>query len=200
MEFKDRLKDIRQKAGMTQKELAERSGISYSYVTKLESGEAKNPTTETLSALSCILNAPLSAIFDFGEATNSSIKEKAQKILTKLPLYDTPVSAGTGVWLVEGHEYAYENFEDAPKGADFALRVRGDSMEPVYSHGDIVFVRANIIVESGQIGVFCLNGEGYLKQLQGNKLVSLNPVYKPIVIEEYDSFFICGRVIGKASM
>ena len=71
-------------------------------------------------------------------------------------------------------------------------------MEPMYSNGDIVFVRVNVIVEPGQVGVFYLNDEGYLKQLQGNRLVSLNKDHKPIIIEEYDSFFICGRVIGKA--
>jgi phage repressor protein C with HTH and peptisase S24 domain len=70
-------------------------------------------------------------------------------------------------------------------------------MEPMYSDGDIVFVKANVMVESGQVGVFVVNDEGYLKMLQGNKLISLNKDYKPIVIEEWDSFFCSGRVVGK---
>lgn len=58
-------------------------------------------------------------------------------------------------------------------------------------------MKQNVMVESGQIGVFVLNGEGYLKMLQGNKLVSLNSDYDPVVIKEWDSFYPVGRVIGK---
>lgn len=197
MKFNERLKELRIKSGLTQAELAKLSEVSYSYVTKLESGENKNPTYEILAALGKVLNAPLGALYDFGELPDSKFQEKAKKILTQLPLFNTPVSAGTGAWLADGHDYEYEDFADAPNGADFALRVRGDSMEPMYLDGDVVFIRTNIIVEPGQVGVFYLNGEGYLKMWQGNRLVSLNSVYKPIGIEEYDSFFICGRVIGK---
>ena len=120
-------------------------------------------------------------------------------ILSRIPLYDLPVSAGTGVWLAEGHEYEYVDFENVPPHTDFALRVRGDSMEPLYSDDDIVFVRQNMLVEGGHVGIFFLNGEGYMKMLQGNKLVSLNNKYKPVIVQEEDLFFICGRVVGKAT-
>ena len=123
-----------------------------------------------------------------------------ERVLTKLPMYDVPVSAGTGAWLGEGHEYEFSYFEDVPPNADFALRVRGDSMTPLYDDDDIVFIKANVMVESGQIGVFIVNGEGYLKMLQGNKLISLNEEYKPIIVEEWDSFFCAGRVIGKTRL
>lgn len=126
-------------------------------------------------------------------------KSPVSGALTRLPFFSAPVSAGTGQWLSDGHEYEYEEFENVPCGADFALRVRGDSMEPLYADGEIVFVKSNVIVESGQIGVFCLNDEGYLKMLQGSKLVSINPKYTPIAIGEFDSYFCAGRVIGKTS-
>lgn len=60
MEFRDRLKALRKAAGLTQAELAEQSGVSYSYVSKLESGELRNPTYEVMTALSAVLKAPLS--------------------------------------------------------------------------------------------------------------------------------------------
>ena len=81
-------------------------------------------------------------------------------------------------------------------GADFAVKVRGDSLEPLYSKDEVVLVKSEVIIESGQIGVFCLNGVGYLKMLQGNKLVSFNKKYKPIIIEEFDRFVYAGRVVG----
>ena len=88
-------------------------------------------------------------------------------------------------------------FEDAPKDADFALRVRGDSMSPNYNDDDIVFVKKCVLVESGQVGVFYLNGEGYMKQLQGNRLMSLNVEYGTVTVNEHDSFYVAGRVVGK---
>lgn len=138
---------------------------------------------------------PATAEEDFADI---AMQSKAKKLLTRLPLYNIPVSAGAGQWLSSGREYEYEDFEDVPESADLALRVRGDSMEPMYFDNDIVFVKANVLVESGQIGVFCLNNEGFLKMLQGNRLVSLNPKYEAKTIGEYDSFFCVGRVIGKA--
>lgn len=67
MAFKDILKKQRRQAGLTQKELAIKSNVSYSYITKLESGEADNPTYEIIEVLSKVLNAPLGAIYDFAD-------------------------------------------------------------------------------------------------------------------------------------
>jgi Predicted transcriptional regulator len=120
-----------------------------------------------------------------------------ERILTSIKVFDAAVSAGVGEWLEEGYDYEWAEFENVPQGADFALSVRGDSMEPMYSDGDIIFIKKNVLVESGQIGVFNLNGDGYLKQLQGNRLVSLNTVYAPIVVNDYDDFYVFGRVVGR---
>jgi SOS-response transcriptional repressor LexA len=117
----------------------------------------------------------------------------------KIPLFDSSVSAGGGVWLDEHIDSDLISSKDIPHGTDFALRISGDSMEPMYLNGEIVFVRKNVIVESGQIGVFSLNDESYLKMLQGNRLVSLNSKYRPIVIDEEDRFYCIGRVIGKTT-
>jgi len=64
-------------------------------------------------------------------------------------------------------------------------------MSPNYNDDDdIVFVRKTVLVESGQNGVFCLNGEGFMKQLQGNRLVSLNSGYEPVTINDFDKALI----------
>lgn len=70
MEFKDQLKSLRLKAGLTQRELAKRSGVSYSYLTKLESGVQINPTYEVLEAIGAVLKAPLGATYDFDALTD----------------------------------------------------------------------------------------------------------------------------------
>mgnify|MGYP002544696243 CR=1 FL=1 len=59
MDLRSQIKLLRTRANLTQRALAEKSGISYSYVTKLEAEEGLNPTYETLKALSEVLDAPL---------------------------------------------------------------------------------------------------------------------------------------------
>lgn len=121
-----------------------------------------------------------------------------ERIVSMLPFVNAPVSAGSGQWLAEGFEFEFHEFEGAPDDADFALKVRGDSMSPNYNDDDIVFVKTCRHVESGQVGVFYYDGEGYMKMLQGNRLVSLNSGYPPIILNENFDFFVAGRVVGKA--
>lgn len=119
----------------------------------------------------------------------------------ELPEYDLPISAGTGEFL-DSDRYEMVTYINVPRGASFAVRVSGDSMEPDYSDGDKVFVRLQPYVDSGEIGVFVLNGEGYIKKLISEngtcRLVSSNPKYLPIVLKEYDEFRVVGKVLGIA--
>ena len=66
------------------------------------------------------------------------------------------------------------------------------------SHGDLVLVKIQPSVEPGEIGIFVLNGVGYIKKFGGDKLISLNPVYEPIIITEDDALYCKGKVIGNA--
>lgn len=51
MDVSETIKSLRQDAGLTQQELAEKSGVSYSYLTKLESGAQTNPTINVLESI-----------------------------------------------------------------------------------------------------------------------------------------------------
>lgn len=122
--------------------------------------------------------------------------------ITYINLYDLAASAGTGEPL--GTTYYSTKIEiptdQVPEEAHCCLRVNGDSMEPAYKDGDIVFVhRQDESVREGEIGVFSLNGEGYLKRLGNKELESLNPKYSPIPIREFDDLRCFGRVLGKVS-
>ena len=111
-------------------------------------------------------------------------------------LYDLPVSAGTGMYL-DSSDYEEITADDLiPDDMDFAVRIRGDSMEPQYHDGQIIFIREQETLDNGEIGIFYLNGDAYLKKLQNNRLVSLNAKYKPITFQEHDEFRIFGKVIG----
>ena len=54
---------------------------------------------------------------------------------------------------------------DAPSGADFCLTVSGDSMEPFIRDGDMVYVKADDPISDFDVGVFCVDGCTYVKQL-----------------------------------
>ena len=83
---------------------------------------------------------------------------------------------------------------------DFGLIIRGDSMSPAYSDGDIVFVRKQDILENGECGIFQLGDKRIFKKFHRSEdgkiyLKSLNKNYKDIVIDENtDNFKIIGKV------
>ena len=132
-----------------------------------------------------------------------------------LPLYELAVSAGTGEFL-DGDDYEMRRFDaDAvPAEADFCLRVGGDSMEPVFHDGQIVFVRKCAALRPGEVGIFSCDGEGYIK-VYGERtplrpeeytdsqgvvhrqpvLVSYNKAYPDRVIAPDADFRILGRVL-----
>lgn len=111
-------------------------------------------------------------------------------------LYDIPVSAGTGEYL-DSDNYEEITADDlVPEETDYAVRVSGNSMEPKFYDGQILFIKEQQTLEKGEIGIFALNGEAFVKKFNGNTLVSLNPKYKPIQINDWDDMRIYGKVIG----
>ena len=120
---------------------------------------------------------------------------------TYIKYFDLAVSAGTGEpWMDAAHATRLAiPTEKVPEKANFCVRVNGSSMEPAYKDGDIVFVQhvEDGELREGEIGVFLLNGEGYIKRLGDRTLISLNPEYTPITLHGYDDFRCQGRVLGK---
>lgn len=115
-----------------------------------------------------------------------------------LPLYDLPVSAGCGVALDgESTEEISVSDNARTREADFALRISGNSMEPRYRDGDILLVQETDTIEFGELGIFILDGNGFFKVFGGDRLYSLNPEYGDILLKDFESVHVAGRVIGK---
>lgn len=134
-----------------------------------------------------------------------------------MPVSNLTVSAGTGAFLDEGNFEMVSFPEDkVPEGADFGIRVSGDSMEPVYHDGQIVWVQECEQVGIGQVGVFIYDNEGYLKVYNEQEpdadvaeeftdsygtvhpqpvMESYNPKYDPRVVRPSAVFQIVGRVL-----
>ncbi|MBQ1684407.1 MAG: LexA family transcriptional regulator [Clostridia bacterium] len=128
-----------------------------------------------------------------------SVRPAKERGFRQIPLYDLPASAGRGVFL-DGESYTMIDADDSvPEAATFAVRISGDSMAPLFVDGQIVYVHQQPELESGDIGIFLLNGEAYCKkfdQENGVRLISVNPKYAPIVPEAFSDLRIVGRVVG----
>ncbi|HDD8001678.1 TPA: helix-turn-helix domain-containing protein [Staphylococcus aureus] len=82
---------------------------------------------------------------------------------------------------------------------DIALKVNGDSMEPLFKNGQIIFIEKSHTIKDGQIGVFIINGDAYVKKVyvEYNRLtlVSLNKKYKDLYFYDNESVRLVGKVI-----
>lgn len=76
------------------------------------------------------------------------------------------------------------------------MYVHGDSMEPKYFDGDIIWVDTNDkSVNTYQIGVFDTT-HGRVVKLKGvDELISINPKYPSIELNEHLEFSTCGKVV-----
>lgn len=108
---------------------------------------------------------------------------------------EQPFSAGRGVYLgPEAFREINVLRNELTERADFGGPVEGDSMEPKYHDGDILAVSTQEYPEPGEIGIFSLDGCGYVKKLGNGELISLNRKYDPIPMD--DSIRCNGKVIG----
>lgn len=107
-------------------------------------------------------------------------------------------SAGMGYDLDNEDEWRDIRIYDCPEAyqADFAVEVDGDSMEPDYHDGEIVFVRLSEDVPVGAVGLFIHDGRGYIKERGEKYLISRNPDYPDI----HGECRAVGVVIGKAEL
>lgn len=80
------------------------------------------------------------------------------------------------------------------KKVDYAIGVNGSSMEPVYHDGDMLLVEMTDEVDPGDVGIFLVDNESYVKKLGNRELISLNPAYNNIPLTE-DSKCM-GKVVG----
>ena len=115
-----------------------------------------------------------------------------------ISLYELPVSAGVGVYLDDSRaeQVSIPNSEKTAE-ADYALRISGNSMEPKYHNGDVLLVRNADSIEIGEPGIFLLDGSGFFKIYDGDRLLSLNPDYGPILLKDFSNVQCKGRVIGR---
>lgn len=209
MTMYERIKMLREKYGMSQQELAEKVGFkTASAVNKIELGLRDLNQTKIMAFAKALHTTPAYlmgwdniAINDeeYGKMVRAAGGVNAKKI----PVLGKVV-AGIPIDAVEEIlDYEEISPEMARQGDFFALQVKGDSMEPKFSDGDVVIVRKQEDVDSGDIAIVLVNGdEATIKKLQkfdgGINLVPSNQSYPVLTYSYKDIEQLPVRVIGKA--
>ena len=183
-------------------------GISVEYLLGVENSSPSTSTVEKITLIADQLTPPRQAkaltylekqLLEQNEE-ETKINEVSEVIqLYSYNYYDHPASAGTGQYL---NDVRVEQIElPIEVDADFVIPIKGDSMEPDYHDGDLVFIQTSVDLNNGVIGVFNYNGEAYIKQLvidtEQAYLHSLNPKYKDMPITPETDFRIIGEVVGR---
>lgn len=186
MNLEKKLLEIRETANLSRVQLVERLkqkgfDVKTYTVCKWETGASK-PTVESFLAVCDICR-----VMDIRQTFSGQ---------RRLRLYDIHVSAGLGNYL-EADAYGMIEVESTvPNTADYAVRVSGSSMIPRFVDQQIIFIHEQPTLDEGEIGIFSLNNEAYVKKLGSGCLVSLNSAYDPIPIREHDDFRVFGKVVG----
>ncbi len=157
--------------------VSKETGITQTTLSAWKNGKI-TPKTDTLQKIADYFGVSLDYLtgntVDDNNETNT-IKSVRIPVLGK-------VSAGIPIEAIENFES--EEWEEIPqsmasKWEYFALKIKGKSMEPKFSEGDVVIVRKQPTLESGEIGVIVVNGcdatvKKVVKQTNGISLVALN--------------------------
>ena len=217
----EKLKSRRKELKMTQKEIADRLGISYQAYSAWECG-VKEPSKEKVQRLEQILRVPKGYFTEIeivrlyntlsNKGKNQVVeyardlmqKEKTQKVISVSEnLYEYHVyekmSAGIGASVYDDRDYdtVYFNEELAH---DFASWISGDSMEPKYQNGSVALIRETGFDYDGAVYAVVCNNQTYIKRVyreeHGLRLVSINPNYKDIFLSYDEDPRIVGIIVG----
>ncbi|MBF6792158.1 LexA family protein [Acinetobacter baumannii] len=198
----ENLKSIRKAKKMTQKELAQKSGVKQSVISDLETGNAKSTGSiiELANALGVTaeeLRKGVTGTFD------NNVVPVSQRLVPVLSW----VQAGTmtsveAIDLNKINEWLPPLSADDPDGC-FYLRVVGVSNSPRYVEGDYILVNPNYQVcdlVSEDLVVVRNNSDATFKKLviesdERKYLQALNPNFHPNIIEFEDGMELVGLVI-----
>lgn len=91
------------------------------------------------------------------------LEEGAPQRARVIPLYESPAAAGYAAPVFGEDFQPLEVTGEVPQGAELAVRIQGDSMEPRIADGSVVYVNHDPLT-NGDVGIFCVDGEMVCKQ------------------------------------
>ncbi|MGC2982455.1 XRE family transcriptional regulator [Enterococcus faecalis] len=222
--------DLRKQKKMTSTELAEKVGIAKSAMSRYENRTRQFPVNKISDFAKALETSPeyllgfeeepLSQILTKINETSAKLETKrqknvlifAEKELDKqnleteirnrkvVPLVGktaaNPAVLEYGDIDVEQHSFAH-----VPEGADCAINIQGDSMEPLIKDGSIVFYKKQCDVENGEIAIVEIDNDGVtckkvIKDYSNKQIIlrSINTKYEDRILEN-EKIRIIGKVI-----
>lgn len=131
-------------------------------------------------------------------AVKARSKKKCNDNILDLHQYLMPASAGGGSIISESDDYESVRVykRDDIADVDMLIKISGDSMSPTFKSGQSVFVKKTSDISVGEIGVFIVNGESFIKEKGKGCLISHNKKYNKILIKKNDNVNVIGKVVG----
>lgn len=207
------IKAYRETNKLSMDDFAKTSGISKTYISMLEKNVNKKngkeivPTIETIGKAAKGMFMSFDELFAMlGDETKVKLDATGSDKMTKksiqVPVLGN-VAAGIPITAVEdviGYEEISE--ELAHTGEIFALKIKGDSMEPEIKNGDVVIVRSQEDADTGDIVIALVNGDDatckrLVKYANGIRLMPVNPIYEPMYYANDEVEQKPVRIIGK---
>ena len=194
-----RLKDLRTEKKLSQDEVAKLIGVGRTTYVKYETGSINQ--SRKLQALSNIFHVSVDYLLEGITAKLPPLPPHVKRI----PILGHVVAGNptTAIEDIEGYEEIDTRYSPYKNGEFFALRVKGDSMQPTLNDGDIIIIKKQNYIEDREIAVVLVDGdEATVKEVKesdgGITLIGHNAyVYSPHFYshEEIDNLSVA--IIGK---
>jgi repressor LexA len=187
-----RIAQVRRERGYNQEELAEMALINRTTLARYETGMVE-PGAIALSRIADALNVTTDELL----CRTEKLPPFIQIARSTVPVVGE-IACGSPITA----EQNIEGYADLPDGvtADFALKCKGDSMQPTFQENDLVLIRMQPEVNDGQIAAVGIDGEATLKhfyrQPGGVLLVSDNPKYAPMYFPAESAPVVYGLAVG----
>lgn len=198
MSIGTRLKHLRENADMKQENLASLLGVKRATVSMYER-DARTPSTEVLEKYTQVFE--VSADYILGKTLKKNMTHETNKY--EVPVYRAASCENPFIADEDIVDWEEINPKLKSQGEHFGLRLKGQSMEPNFKEGDIVIVRKQSTVDSGDIAIVRVNGdEATLKiverSTEGITLIATNPdVFLPRFYNNEEIQTIPVEIIGK---
>lgn len=189
-----RIFEARKRRKISRKEIADFLQVHETTIKRYEDGNTKKLPTDRLEKIAKYLNTSIEYLMGWEE------EQKPQGV--KIPVLGT-VPAGIPISAVED----MLDYEEIPKswenqGEFFGLKIKGDSMLPILTDGDIVIVRKQSTADNGDTVIAMVNGDDatckrYERSNNGIMLIPNNSSYTPTFYTNEEIASLPVTIIGK---
>lgn len=196
--FPERLTELLNTTEWTTRTLGARLNLQHTTISRYANG-INVPKLITVYQIAEIANVSFEWLV--GESDVMRPTHLASKAV-KIPVLGT-VPAGIPIEAIEEIiDYEEIPVKMAQGGEYFALQIKGDSMEPKMSEGDVVIVRKQEDCDNGDVAIVMVNGnEATVKKIKkfdgGINLIPFNNAYDVITFSNKQIEELPVRIIGK---